>query len=97
MVLGKTRFGGFFFVHWKVATSLVGASLLRAAFRRWTSTITRAVWKNAPLLSPSPATGLAPTTVTCDSLPNGQSLTPERCYVLCLCFTKTHILDPSTE
>jgi hypothetical protein len=36
-------------------SSIAGASLLRAAFRRKTSTITRAVWKNAPLLSTAPA------------------------------------------
>ena len=30
-------------------SSIVRASLVRAAFRRWTSTIPRAVWKNAAL------------------------------------------------
>ncbi|MFJ7109918.1 hypothetical protein ACIQU2_20345 [Pseudomonas sp. NPDC098740] len=58
MVLGKTRFGGFFF-----ACRKGFGSCYKRGLQGW----------------------------------NGQWLTPERWYVLCLRFTDVFILDPSTE
>ena len=91
MVLGKTRFGGFFFVPCRSELAPGGVP---------TKDVNdTACWleERAALEYIAGKPVSLPHRPRAIRLPNGQSLTPDRWHVLCLCFTKTLILDPSTE